>query len=39
MPRLREALALVEKNAYFSGRVDWVAMRKEAYAIAAGAKT
>lgn len=36
---LDEALALVEKNAYFSGRVDWVAMRKEAYAIAAGAKT
>lgn len=36
---LDEALALVEKNAYFAGRVDWAAMRKEAYAIAAGAKT
>lgn len=36
---LDEALALVEKNAYFSNRIDWAAMRREAHAMAAGAKT
>lgn len=36
---LDHALALVEQNAYFSDRVDWASMRKEAHAMAAGAKT
>lgn len=36
---LDEALALVEQKAYFSRRVDWPAMRREAYAMAAGAES